>query len=210
MSFTFGRPSSIVDSDIKVPDPTDEPFMYALVELARVISNTATRIYRGNHHSLLSVWRAADQTYKELRCFSRKHLGIDRLGSHISPKQGEEGFQHAGLISCKSLNAFLGRQLLIRSIIAYCHTVLLTFLPFLVFRVKSRLTNPTESHSVDAASGSAESPQWLDAACEIALEAARHAIRYLIEACELNQLVRVSRRLAVTVLDMTNMMPANA
>lgn len=90
-----------MDSDISIPDPTDEPFIYSLVKLARIISNTASRIYGNKHHSLLSVWRAADETFKELRCFSRKHLEMDRLEPYIPPERGEEGFKQARLMTSK-------------------------------------------------------------------------------------------------------------
>ncbi|KAL1954300.1 hypothetical protein VTO42DRAFT_1442 [Malbranchea cinnamomea] len=173
--FAFGRRSGLLESDITVPDPTDEPFIYPLVELSRIISSTASRIYGNNHQSLLSVWKAADQTYKELRNFSRKHLGIYHLSTYIPPKEGEQGFKEAALMDL------------------YCHTVLLTFRPFLVFRVKFLVRDSSETGKVTPRCYTQEAQKWLDAACEHALEAARYIIRYVTEACELNELVREDR-----------------
>ncbi|KAL1981394.1 hypothetical protein VTN96DRAFT_2696 [Rasamsonia emersonii] len=163
----LGRPSSIPESEISIPEPTEQPFLLALVQLSRIMCKSAQNIYGQRHESLLPMWKAAKEIRRALKVFSQRLCDVMNFWLESSPQAGELGV-------CQTVLLLL-----------YHNLLLLTFRPFLVFRARWR-----RERSSTAKNGEQETPPWLDEACEYCLEAARCTIRYLSEAYEVNKLVR--------------------
>ncbi|KAL1970368.1 hypothetical protein VTN77DRAFT_5528 [Rasamsonia byssochlamydoides] len=167
----LGRPSSIPENEISIPDPTEQPFLLALVQLSRIMCKSAQNIYGQRHESLLPMWKAAKEIRRALQVFSQRLCDVMNFGLESSPKAGELGV-------CQTVLLLL-----------YHNLLLLTFRPFLVFRARWR-DGQSISKNGEKPFGEQATPLWLDEACEYCLEAARCTIRYLSEAYEINKLVR--------------------
>ncbi|KAL1993761.1 hypothetical protein VTN49DRAFT_2430 [Thermomyces lanuginosus] len=164
--FGLGRPVSLSASEICTPDPTEQPFLSALAEFARIINKAAQNIYGKRHDSLLPMWKCAREIRSDLQTFARRIAGVMKFGLDSSAKSGEVGI-------CQCILMTL-----------YHYILLLTFRPFLVFRARWRQELKREPGSEQTA------PSWLEEACRYCLDAAHSLVRYLYEAYQVNDLTK--------------------
>ncbi|KAJ2898356.1 hypothetical protein MKZ38_003984 [Zalerion maritima] len=164
--FSLGRPTSAPDPGTSVPAPVDHPHMLALIQLSRIMSACASRIYNTKHQSLLTVWNAADDVRRQLHEFAQKPGHAMDIGLN-----GETAHGHLGVF-----------QAMVSTM--YNHTLLLAFRPFLVLRAKLR------RHSSASGEQVYPSPAGLDSTCDRCLEAARHSIAFLTTSCRHNIMCR--------------------
>jgi len=101
--FGLGRPVSLSASEICTPDPTEQPFLSALAEFARIINKAAQNIYGKRHDSLLPMWKCAREIRSDLQTFARRIAGVMKFGLDSSAKSGEVGICQCILMTCKSL-----------------------------------------------------------------------------------------------------------
>ncbi|CAK7200544.1 hypothetical protein SEUCBS139899_003241 [Sporothrix eucalyptigena] len=170
LCFSLGRPSSFPESEMDVPFPTEEKLLFSVVTLARIMSKSATAIYRRHHDSLLPLWNAANEIRRELRAFAEQQREDFNFGVIDDPNAGELGV-------CQTIVSTL-----------YHHTLILTFRPFLVLRATLR-----QEDSEGTGHAHPPPPPWLDTAVEYCLDAARHSIAFLIRAFEKNEMCRAIR-----------------
>ncbi|CAK7271941.1 hypothetical protein SEPCBS119000_004864 [Sporothrix epigloea] len=168
LCFSLGRPSSISDSEMDVPFPTEEKLLFSIVTLARIMSKSAKAIYRKHHDSLLPLWIAANEIRLELRTVAVQLREDFNFGVRDDPNTGELGM-------CQAIVSTL-----------YHHTLILTFRPFLILRATLRQKDIKEG--TDRARP--PPPPWLDTAAEYCIDAARHSIAFLIRAFEKDEICR--------------------
>jgi hypothetical protein len=99
--FGLGRPASLAASEIGIPDPSDKPFLLALVELARIMSKAVQNMYGQRHNSLLQMWKNAREIRRDLQGFARRVGRVMNFGLESSPKSGEVGVCQTILMSGK-------------------------------------------------------------------------------------------------------------
>lgn len=87
----LGRPSSIPESEISIPEPTEQPFLLALVQLSRIMCKSAQNIYGQRHESLLPMWKAAKEIRRALKVFSQRLCDVMNFWLESSPQAGELG-----------------------------------------------------------------------------------------------------------------------
>jgi hypothetical protein len=110
LCFSLGRPSSIPESEMRVPLPAGQKFLESLVALARIMSKCATLIYRQNHKSLAPVWNAANEIRRELLRFAeqqRKDLNFGLVGD---PGTGELGVCQTVISTSKAQRSITCQQ----------------------------------------------------------------------------------------------------
>ncbi|KAE8421449.1 hypothetical protein BDV36DRAFT_304930 [Aspergillus pseudocaelatus] len=171
VTFHLGRPSAISPRDINIK-PSANPFLQTLVTLCQVIHRSVDGINGQHEKSLLQMWHIARSVMDNLRTYDacmRRALGT---GLSSKPRPGSLGVQQTILITL------------------YYHAILLTYRPFLLFR---RRWHRTPHDPAQAAGAGAQMPNWLNEACNCALNAACRTIEYLCEAALTNELVREAR-----------------
>ncbi|KAF7595935.1 hypothetical protein BBP40_004081 [Aspergillus hancockii] len=171
VTFHLGRPSAISPRDINI-EPSTNPFLLVLVDLCQAIHRSADEIHGQHQKSLLQVWRTAKSVIEDLRNYNicmQRAIGTDLSGK---PQPGSLGVQQTILVTL------------------YYHVILLTYRPFLMFR---RRWHQTPQHTAQQQGATPPPPNWLNEACNCALNAACRTIEYLCEAALSNELVREVR-----------------
>lgn len=174
---------SLSASEICTPDPTEQPFLSALAEFARIINKASQNIYGKRHDSLLPMWKCAREIRSDLQTFARRIAGVMKFGLDSSAKTGEVGICQCMMMTCEDLRLVKCSPCL--RMIVYHYILLLTFRPFLVFRARWRQELKREPGSEQPV------PAWLDDACRYCLDAAHSLVRYLYEAYQVNDLTKV-------------------
>ncbi|PYH42846.1 Zn(II)2Cys6 transcription factor [Aspergillus saccharolyticus JOP 1030-1] len=171
--FHLGRPSSLSVKDVSIALPEDA-FLQVLVSLGKIVARSACEMYGRRHESLLQMWKIARSIIDELRGFDgwmKRALGF---GLDKSAQPGSLGV----------------RQTILTTL--YCHTILLTFRPFLIFRGRWH-QDMKRSSRMGSGKKASDIPSWLNEACNQALSAACRTIQHLCEASAGNDLVRELR-----------------
>ncbi|KAH8799698.1 fungal-specific transcription factor domain-containing protein [Xylogone sp. PMI_703] len=167
--FCLGRPTAISDPGLAVPLPADEKFIVALVKLSRIASRCASRIYGQHQESLSQIWNAVNEIRNELDEFAEeqhKEICFDPSGS---PQAEELGF-------CQTMISAM-----------YNFVLMLMFRPFLVLRAKLRSSGlQSRGSNIDKP----YQPLWLDDACSSCLSTAQQIVRFMTNACEVNEVFR--------------------
>lgn len=105
---------TIPADEITIPDPKEQPLLLALVEIARIMSRAARKMYSQRHESLLTMWKNAREIRRDLQVFAQRVQGVMNFGLDASPKSGEVGLCQIVLQLCKCRRLFLCTFLLFR------------------------------------------------------------------------------------------------
>ncbi|KAJ5336970.1 uncharacterized protein N7506_004992, partial [Penicillium brevicompactum] len=176
VSFFLGRPTSLSWEDMEIQAP-DDPFLLCLVRLTKIMSRSAKSIYLSRHDSFLPVRDAAAAIRRDLADFEslmRHNLGVSVDSDPFSREKGV----------CQTILTSL-----------YCHTLLLTYRPFIILRAKlSKLLAESCNGNGETFQGErSRMPTWLNEACDIAITAARDAIQHISRASVINPPVQELR-----------------
>lgn len=110
LCFSLGRPSSIPESEMRVPLPADQKFLQSLVTLARIMSKCATLIYKQQHKSLAPIWNAANEIRRELLRFAQQQRNDLNFGLVGDPGTGELGVCQTIMSTSKAQRSIAWQQ----------------------------------------------------------------------------------------------------
>ncbi|KAJ5747533.1 uncharacterized protein N7511_009229 [Penicillium nucicola] len=176
VSFFLGRPASLSWEDMEIQAP-DDPFLLCLVRLTRIMSRSAKAIYGSQHNSFGPVRQAAASIRRDLTEFEslmKQNMGVGVNSDFFRQEKG----------ICQTILTSL-----------YCHTLLLTYRPFLILRVKLQKMFVESNKKKNDASHrqNLKIPQWLNEVCSIAITAARDTIHHISRASAINPPVQELR-----------------